>query len=154
MKIPAIEAIAAIIFLMLLVTPARSADWSVTKEPGKNEKIHQELAVISSFALIDYYQSRQMYFDGQGYYEMNPILGPAPTRASMIGFGLAGIGVFYILATTLPEPWRQLAVDSIIASEQLNIQDNRRLYQGWNTEGPPLRGRTVDGIPVLVSFRF
>jgi hypothetical protein len=45
-------------------------------------------------------------------------------------------------------------MDSIIATEKMNIEENRTVYKGWNTEGPPLRGRTMDGIPIMVSLRF
>jgi hypothetical protein len=121
---------------------------------SKEQKIKEELTILTSFAFIDYNQSVAMFFGTGGYNEVNPILGPKPSKGDMVVFGTMGIGLFYFLSATLPDPWRQLVVDSIIASERMNIEDNRRVYQGWNTDGPPIRGRFIPGIPIILSLRF
>jgi hypothetical protein len=36
----------------------------------------------------------------------------------------------------------------------MNIEDNRRVFPGWNTDGPPMRGRTFNGVPLIISLRF
>lgn len=121
---------------------------------SSSQKTNQELAVLSSFALIDYTQSVSMFYKSEGFYEMNPALGKKPSRQNMALFGLIGVTVFYALAKTLPDPWKQIFVDSVIASEQMNIEDNRRIHQGWNNGGPPVRGRSFNGVPIVLSFRF
>jgi hypothetical protein len=121
---------------------------------SESQILRDKLAVLTSFALIDYYQSATMFSPSGGYYEVNPIFGQSPSKSDMIAFGAAGLGLSYVLAGTLSEPWRQIAVDSIIASERMNIEENRQVYRGWNTEGPPIRGRSFNGIPILISLRF
>jgi len=121
---------------------------------SKEQKVREELGVIASFACIDYDQSVTMFYKNEGYYELNPILGSRPSRGSMMAFGAIGTGLFYLFANNLSEPWRQVVVDSIIASERMNIEDNRRVYPGWNTDGPPLRGRIFNGVPLIISLRF
>lgn len=118
------------------------------------DEISEQVAVIVSFAFIDYNQSVDMFFKSEGYHEVNPILGPSPSRGDLIAFGAIGVGLSYVIAETIPNPWKQIAIDSIIATERFNIEENRRAYQGWNTEGPPLLGRSIHSIPIMISFRF
>jgi hypothetical protein len=119
----------------------------------RDQKVRQDTAVLASFAIIDYAQSVAMFYGSDGYREMNPLLGSEPSRGSMIAFGIIGVGLFYLVSDYLSEPWRQIFSDSIIASERMNIEDNRRLYRGWNTNGPPIRNRSFNGIPIVISFR-
>ena len=112
------------------------------------------MAAITSMALIDYTQSVSMFSGSDGYYELNPLLGKKPGKTDMMAFGVIGLGIFYFLENNLSDPWRQIVVDSIIASERLNIEDNRRIRDGWNTDGPPIRGRTFNCVPIVISFRF
>ena len=72
----------------------------------------------------------------------------------MLVFGAIGIGLTYLVADTLPKPWRQILLDSVIASEKMNIEENHRAYTGWNASGPPVRGRLINGIPIVVCIRF
>ena len=120
--------------------------------PG--QKKAQDQAILTSFALIDYTQSVTMFYKMDGYQEINPILGPKPSRASLLAFGLIGSGLFYVIAENLSDPWRQVFIDSVIATEQFNIEDNRRVYPGWNTDGPPIRGRRINSVPIIISLRF
>jgi len=132
-----------------------SKELSTPRDPlSKEQKIKEELTILTSFAFIDYNQSVAMFFGSGGYNEVNPILGPKPSKGDMAVFGALGIGLSYFLSTTLSDPWRQIVVDSIIASERMNIEDNRRVYQGWNTDGPPIRGRFIPGVPIILSLRF
>lgn len=137
---------------------AVSADRGILEDltifPKEITETAEKLAVVTTFALVDYNQSVDMFYKQTGYHEVNPLLGRSPSRSELITFGTAGLGALYIAALTLPDPWRQIALDSVIATEQLNIEENRRVYQGWNTDGPPLQGRTFDTIPILISFRF
>jgi len=122
--------------------------------PSTFQKTAEGMAFLFSMALIDYNQSVDMFFREEGFVEINPILGAHPSRGEMAAFGLISVGLTYLLIEVLPERWRRIAIDSIIASEKMNIEENRRVYQGWNTGGPPLRGRAINGIPIVLSFRF
>lgn len=134
------------ILLMVILIPAvgRAGDESRTAD----------FALLMSFAVIDYNQSVNMFYQSQGYYEVNQVLGKGPTRGDMIAFGMIGVGLTYLLSDMLPEPWNRILIDSVIASEKRNIEENRRVYSGWNTEGPPLRGREMNAIPIVISLRF
>ncbi len=128
---------------------------STKRPPSRSfQKTAESMAYLFSMALIDYNQSVDMFFREEGFHEINPILGPHPSRGEMAAFGLISVGLTYLLIEVLPERWRRVAIDSIIASEKMNIEENRRVYQGWNTGGPPLRGRALSGIPIVLSFRF
>jgi hypothetical protein len=120
----------------------------------RDQAMRQNLGVITSFALIDYAQTTAMLYSSGNYYEINPILGPHPDRAQLVAFGLVGSGLFYLIGKSLPYPWSQIFVDSVLSIERMNIEDNRRVYQGWNTDGPPIRGRSFNGIPLIISLRF
>lgn len=51
-----------------------------------------------------------------------------------------GIGLSSMLIKILPDGWKDVVIDSIIATEGMNVEQNRRVYRGWNTEGPPPGG--------------
>jgi hypothetical protein len=130
-------------------------DLSTPRYPAsKEQKVREKLGVIAAFTLIDYSQSVTMFSGTGGYYELNPILGPNPSKSDMIVFGAMGLGLSYFLAETLSDPWRQVVLDSIAASERMNIEENRQVYRGWNTDGPPIRGRSFNGVPIIISLRF
>jgi hypothetical protein len=137
------SAAAIVIMIIALVPCAAMADDTA-----------EQIAILASFALIDYNQSVDMFFNNTGYYELNPVLGPAPRREDLILFGITGIGLTYVLAEVLPPALKQVVIDSVIATERLNIEDNRTLYKGWNKDGPPMRGRSMNGIPIMISLRF
>ncbi len=119
-----------------------------------NDSTTEDFVLLASFAFVDYNQSVDMFYQNTGYHEVNPILGPSPSRQELVLFGAVGFCLSYALTEILPDAWRQLVVDSIIATERLNIEENRLVYKGWNTDGPPLRGRIMDGIPIVISMRF
>ncbi len=114
-----------------------------------------DIALLSSYAVIDYLQSVEMFFNNTGYHEVNPILGKYPSREDMLMFGGIGIAATVVLGSVLPDTWRRIVLDSIIATEQLTIEDNRKLAEGWSQDGPPIRGRTMKGgIPIVISLRY
>ena len=121
---------------------------------GMANDMTDDMMLLFSLAVIDYNQSVDMFYKNERFREINPILGSKPTRGAMIAFGVGGVGLTYLVSTILPAPWSQFVVDSIIASEKMNIHENRRVYRGWNTAGPPLRGRQLSGVPIVLSFRF
>lgn len=117
------------------------------------EEASPEFAILISMAVIDYRQSIDMFYHDD-MHELNPVLDETPSRRSMLGFGAIGLGLTYLLADVLPEPWDRIIIDSVLASEKMNIEENRRAHHGWNTEGPPVTGREIGGIPIMLSFRF
>ncbi len=114
----------------------------------------EELVLLVSLAAVDYRQSVDMFYHSDGYHEINPILGTNPSRTNMLSFGVIGVGLTYLAADTLPKPWRQILIDSVIASEKMNIEENYRASTGRNAGGPPVRGREINGIPIVISLRF
>ena len=133
----------AIILIIMLVPLVALADDTA-----------EQIAILASFAMVDYQQSVDMFFGNEGYHELNPVLGPYPSRGELLCFGTIGVGLTYLVAELLPEAWKGIVIDSVIATERLNIEDNRLVYKGWNTDGPPVRGRTMTGIPIVVSLKF
>jgi hypothetical protein len=101
--------------------------------------------ILAIMAAVDYDQSTEAFFERSGYTELNPLLGSRPSRGGLAAFGIIGIAATYILSET-DHPLSQLAVDSIIASEQFNIEENARLLDGQK--------RRINGIPIILSFRF
>ena len=158
MKKIILAAEAALILLLAVPFVTRADDMArqfVTPDAALGSNVAEQIAVLASFAVVDYQQSVAMFYESNGYYELNPLLGTSPGRVELISFGVVGVGLVYFAVEMLPEGWRQVVMDSIVATERLNIEDNRTVYEGWNTEGPPLRGRTMDnGIPIMVSLRF
>ncbi|OGW28220.1 MAG: hypothetical protein A2X56_13745 [Nitrospirae bacterium GWC2_57_13] len=114
----------------------------------------ENIALLLSLAVIDYGQSVNMFYNDGSYVELNSLLGEKPSRNDMMAFGVLGVGLTWLLADVLPKPWNRILVDSVVASERFNIEENRRAYSGWNTEGPPLRGRELNSIPIVLSLRF
>lgn len=105
-----------------------------------------KLLVLSAYAAIDYAQSCEMFFDRAGYHELNPILGQYPSRRDMAAFGILGISAVYLSQELLPASWAQVVLDSVLASEQHNIEENTRLLQGER--------RRINAVPIILSFRF
>jgi len=138
------------------IFPERSIDKELSSPrytlSAKQQRV-EDIAALTSFALIDYSQTVSMLYGSSGYQELNPILGTNPRIGDVIAFGIIGVGLFSVLAMTLPDSWKQIFVDSVMSTEGLNIADNRQVYQGWNTDGPPIRGRSFNGIPIIISIR-
>ena len=122
--------------------------------PAAADDNTEELALLISLAAADYQQSVDMFYHSEGYHEINPILGTDPSRTNLLAFGVIGVGLTYFIADTLPKPWKQIFFDSVIASEKMNIEENSRAYSGRNINGPPVRGREINGIPIVISLRF
>ena len=142
-----------IVMLILVIMFVPMAAMSADRQANADDHT-EELALLVSLAAVDYQQSVDMFYHGEGYYELNPILGTEPSRTDMLAFGVIGVGLTYLLADTMPKPWRRIILDSVIASEKMNIEENHRAYTGWNGSGPPVRGREINGIPIVVCIRF
>lgn len=114
--------------------------------PSQADDSRESLTVLMAFALVDYDQSSELFYHRSGYHEMNPIMGKYPARADMAVFGIVGISAVYLSQKLLPKPWAQVVMDSVLASEQFNIQEIARIMQGEK--------RHIQGVPILLSFRF
>lgn len=104
------------------------------------------LGILLIMAAVDYDQSSGMFYNRGGYYELNPVLGKQPSRSDMLAFGAIGISVVYLASEFLPESLGKLFMDSVVASEQWNIEDNALLMDG--------KRRRIEGIPLILSIRF
>jgi len=119
-----------------------------------NERLIADTSLLSTFAAIDYTQSVEMFFHRKGYRELNPILGEHPSRQRMALFGLVSVAAVFIIAKALPNSWSRVFIDSVTASEVMNIEENRQLMDGYTVSGPPVRGRVFQSIPIVIHFRF
>ncbi len=114
-------ALAVIAILAALAVPsAASASYYGLDETDR------KFLTLATYAMIDYQQSCEMFYHRTGYREMNPVLGPNPTREDLVAFGVGGVALAYGVTRMLPDNrFRTILVDSILATEQLNIEENR-----------------------------
>lgn len=115
-------------------------------QPLHANEHNQRIVELAVYSIIDYRQSTEMFFEREGYYELNPILGKEPTRQDMLVFGGVGIMLVYLLSDNLPEPWGTILLDSVITSEQKNIEQNQRLLNNFT--------RDYDSIPIMITIRW
>lgn len=127
--------IAGIIVLLLGIPVAAHA--SDNLEP---------MVMLAAFAVIDYNQTCEALFERTGHREANPILGEYPTRTELAAFGIIGMGAVYLSQKLLPESWAQVVMDSVLASERMNIEENVRTLDNQR--------RQISGVPIVLSFRF
>ena len=104
------------------------------------------MAVLAVFAAIDYDQSCKMFFERKGYFELNPILGKYPTRKELAAFGILGLGTVYLLQSVMPDAMSRVFLDSVLESQQMNIEENVRVKNNQR--------RQISGIPIILSIRF
>jgi hypothetical protein len=127
------------LIIAMLILPAEGASWSDRQ---------QGLAQLTAYAFVDYDQSCDMFYGiaGEHHVELNPILGEHPSRNEMLTFGFVGVGLAWVAGELLPAPWGRIVLDSMIASEGWNIEDNALVADG--------RHRRVPAVPVIVSIRW
>lgn len=88
----------------------------------------EKTITLLAMSLIDFNQSVEMFYGrGKGeFIEFNPLLNGKPSRESMILMGSAGITIYYAIEELVKEGfWKDLVLDSVLATEKLNIEDNR-----------------------------
>ena len=84
----------------------------------------QKIAYLTALAFTDYRQTVNTVVKRPGrYQELNPVLGKHPSRASLVAFGVIGVATTALIGQ-IDHPLARIAVDSIIATEQLNIREN------------------------------
>ena len=140
-----------IVFLIMLSVglfsaPVKINAADIQAEKGSWSLRTTQFVALSSFMAIDYKQSCDMFYGSSGYYEINPILGKNPSRQDMLAFGAAGMGILWLVSETLPESWATVVIDSVITSEQWNIEDNVHVKNGEQ--------RRINAVPLIVTVRF
>lgn len=100
---------------------------------GQVEARDDKIIILASYALADYNQTTEVFFEHRGEYcEINPILRKQPTRHSLALFGVVSVGTVWVLHKVgLPD----LIVDSIIETERLNIEANKKVSNGEQRNG-------------------
>ena len=138
------------ILLVLLVLPAFAM-------PGDNmdlrtffamEKMDysQKLTYLAALAALDLKQTTDYIVTNKNNYEVNPILGPHPTHRDLQMVAMVGIASAWVFMKYFPEGVvKHVILDSVIASEQANIREDRDLYQHHKTSMP---------IMVVASIQF
>jgi len=140
-------ALLAGLLLALLVVPARAGEnqFGVPgSELGARETAEQNLetflvlrhldnvqkiSYLAVLAVVDYRQSVDAFFHHPGkpyehHQEQNPILGPRPSRGELAAFGLAGVAATALISRS-DHPLARIVVDSIVATEQVNVWQNQ-----------------------------
>ncbi len=105
----------------------------------------QKLSYLAVLAVVDYRQTvTSVVARPDQYQELNPVLGPHPGRKDLLIFGGAGIACVWAIAEYLPDGWiKPVIVDSIVATEQVNVRENRDV---------DLYGSRRTGMPLMVVF--
>lgn len=130
----------------ILVTTLAILIGSVSVATADELRPIEKLATLAAYAYVDYDQSTGVVTPGGSSVEGNPLLGDHPSREDMLMFGAAGIGLAYIATEILPEPWDRIVLDSVLASEQFNIEENALVLDG--------KKRKINGIPFILRFEF
>ncbi|MBU0483033.1 MAG: hypothetical protein KKB30_00790 [Proteobacteria bacterium] len=128
-----------IVLVVCFATPVFAFDFT---NPTEGDK---KLLTLVSLAMIDYQQSLEMFYEMDGYEELNPLLGEKPGREDLMMFGLASLTIAYGINELMPEgKFKDFLFDSLLATEKLNIEENA---QDMDTGK-----RTFDGLMLVLSF--
>ncbi len=104
----------------------------------------QKMLYLGFLAAIDYQQTvASVVKHPDQYSELNPILGRHPGRRELALFGAAGLTAVYVVQRTFYGAFSRVLVDSIIATEQINVWENE--YVQYRSSMP---------IMVVASFSF
>jgi len=139
-------------FIPLLILFGVLGFAKMAKAGWLDDEMNQQILQLGAYALIDYDQSATAFYNppsGQRFIEINPILGEQPERKDLIAFGVAGVGAVYLLKEILPDNWntaKQILIDSVLSSEQFNIEENVRVALG--------KKRIINAIPIILTFRW
>ena len=107
----------------------------------------QRFLLLGLLAAADYHQSCEMFYKREGIIEINPILGEKPGRRDMALFGLVSLALVWLLDKEINDPLRTVLMDSIIASESMNVQENSFILNSSYH-------RKLDAIPIMITFRW
>ncbi|MBU0481441.1 MAG: hypothetical protein KKG47_10085 [Proteobacteria bacterium] len=130
-----------VLFIICFATPAAALDFNFSK--ANDEK----LLTLATLAMIDYQQSVKMFYKSNGYKELNPLLGAHPERNDLLISGFTSLTLAYAVNELMPEgKFKNFLFDSIIATERLNIEENRQAIETGK--------RNFEGIMMVMSFEF
>lgn len=88
---------------------------------------------LAMMAFQDYHHSVDKIVNGPSI-ELNPILGPNPSRTDLAMFGLAGTTATFVLEKYMkPCFLRTTILNAIIESERFNIEENDRPKRKFST---------------------
>ncbi len=83
-----------------------------------------KLTYLTVLAAADYYLTVENVLKHlDQFHEMNPVLGRQPSRERLALFGAAGLSAVWAISK-LDHPLARIIVDSIIATEQVNVWEN------------------------------
>ena len=86
---------------------------------------------------IDYAQTHKAAHKIEGTKELNPLLDKNPSRNSLAAFGVAGVLATYGVQKLLPDgKLKDVAIDSILETEKLNIEENKHYEQHGKRKFP------------------
>ncbi|MCK9420252.1 MAG: hypothetical protein M0R70_12820 [Nitrospirae bacterium] len=121
-----IIAIAIVVFLSLTTVHAgetRLSNLETFHTISTLDKLQKTL-YLTVLAAVDYHQTVRSVIDQPlKYHEMNPVLGEHPSRAALAVFGTVGIAATALISR-IDHPLARIVVDSIIATEQVNVWEN------------------------------
>ena len=102
----------------------------------------QKITCLAVLSIADYFQTVERVVNNPDRYEeKNPLLGKYPRKEQLALFGITGISTAFLISK-IENPIAQIAVDSIIASEELNVWINEHSHRGNNT------------VPIMIVARF
>lgn len=102
-----------------------------------------KLTMLAIQSFIDYHQTVKCL--DSGGIELNPILGKQPSKTELFTFGLVSNAlVFGIDQYFAPSRFKTILIDSIIKTEQVNIEWNKQLLNGHD--------RPYNTIVVFIKF--
>jgi hypothetical protein len=88
-----------------------------------NLSINQKLSILAYYAWTDYQESSRIFKNPQ-HHEINPLLGKHPHNDTLLGFGIIGVAAVGLL-TQSDSRAAKILIDSVLASEIMNIQENK-----------------------------
>lgn len=109
----------AVILALCAAAPARAGEWL-------GEDTARQAAVMLLFA-ADWTQTRQIAANPDRYRELNPLLGPHPTRAQVDAHFASVVVGHAVIAYLLPHEWRAAWQWITIGVESATVYHNYRI---------------------------
>lgn len=107
---------------------------------------NQKIQFLILLSAVDYKQTVDSVIkQPDKYYEANPVIGKHPTRGNLLAFGLSGIAGVYFLQKQefLNKTLSRIIVDSVIASETMNI---------WENEYTNYQDKINSHVPIIIMI--
>lgn len=108
------------VFLMLSATTAMANSYPYTK-------------ALAAMAFQDYQYSVDNIVKGPKV-ELNPALGPNPSRTDLALFGLVGVGLTFLVEKYMqPGFLKTTILNAVTESERFNVEENGRDHRQFDT---------------------